>query len=312
MMRNRSAPAMIVFLLLLALVFFGWGLWGARGSPAGGEYLPGPGCSMHEEREGEPPAGRLRVHFIDVGQGDAILIQTPGQNILVDGGERGFDAVSYLQSLGVASLDLVIGTHPHADHIGGLLNVLQLIPVKEVIDPCVVHSTKTFADYLTLIDEREIKLTEGRAGMKRDLGGGTAMEIIHPLAPSSTGLNNASIVFRLSFGRISFLFTGDAEGAAEDEILERGCNPASTILKVGHHGSRVSSTRAFLEAVKPETAVIMCGSGNSYGYPHRETLGRLARAGADIYRTDKQGTIIIDTDGETYLVNKQPFGGDGS
>ena len=309
-MRIRSAPAAIIFLLLLALAIFGWGLRSCSDAETLLEPGAFPGGSTGQENESGPPPGRLAVHFIDVGQGDAIFIQTPTRNILIDGGERGPAAADYLQSLGVHGLDLVVGTHPHSDHIGGLINILQLLPVKEIVDPGVVHSTKTFEDYLILIDEKEIKYTVGRAGMIREFGDGSAMEILHPLSSSFSRLNDASIVARLTFGRISFLFVGDAEGAAEKEILGRSCTLASTILKVGHHGSRASSSLAFLEAVKPEAAVIMCGNDNSYGYPHGEVLSRLARTGADLYRTDKQGTIIVETDGETYRVNKQPFGGD--
>ena len=309
-MCNRSAPAAIVFLLLLALALFGWGLRGCIDA----EPLPVPGVfpdgSTGQENESEPTPDRLAVHFIDVGQGDAIFIQTPTRNILIDGGERDSAAANYLQSLGVRGLDLVVGTHPHSDHIGGLINVLQLLPVKEIIDPGVVHSTKTFEDYLILIGENEIKYTVGRAGMIREFGDGSAMEILHPPSSSFSKLNDASIVVRLTFGRISFLLAGDAENAAEKEILGRGCTLTSTILKVGHHGSRASSSLAFLEAVKPEVAVIMCGDENSYGYPHEEVLGRLARTGTDFYRTDRQGTIIVETDGKTYRVNKYPFGGD--
>jgi len=128
------------------------------------------------------PTGQLKAHFINVGQGDSILIQTPTQNILIDAGDRGTTVVNYLKAQGISSLDLVIGTHPHADHIGGLINVLDTIPVKEVIDPGVVHTTKTFEDYLTLIDQKDIKFTEGRAGMVRDIGGGAKMEILHPVS----------------------------------------------------------------------------------------------------------------------------------
>lgn len=261
-----------------------------------------------ETPESTIPDGQLTVvYFIDVGQGDAILIRTPTQNVLVDGGERGATVVDYLRSQGVNSLDLMIGTHPHADHIGGLINVMQAIPVKEVIDPAVIHTTKTFEDYLTIIDQKDIKFTEGRAGMARDLGGGATMQILHPSAPSGTHLNDASIVVKLTFGRVSFMLTGDAEQAGEAQILNRGYDLKSTILKAGHHGSRTSTTRAFLNAVTPEAAVIMCAANNSYGHPHEETLQKLATAGVDIYRTDIHGTIIITTDGRTYQVNKQPF-----
>ena len=151
--------------------------------------------------ERAPPRGVLEAHFIDVGQGDSILIKTADKNILIDGGDRGNTVVNYLRNQGVSSLDLVIGTHPHADHIGGLINVMEAIPVKEIIDPGVAHTTITFEDYLDIIDEKDIKFTEGRAGMTRDLGGGAELEIIHPVSPSSNHLNNASIVARVTFGK---------------------------------------------------------------------------------------------------------------
>ncbi len=254
------------------------------------------------------PGGTLKAHFIDVGQGDAILIQTPSQNILIDAGERGNTVVNYLKSQGVHSLDLVIGTHPHADHIGGLINVMEALPVKEVIDPGVAHTTKTFEDYLTLIDRKDIPFTEGRAGMSRDLGGGAKMQILHPSSPSSSHLNNASIVVRITFDQVSFMLTGDVEATAESRILGRGYTLTSTVLKVGHHGSSTSTTSSFLRAVNPGVAVIMCGSNNRYGHPHEETLANLSAAGVDIYRTDKQGTIIVTTNGQTYDINvKQPY-----
>jgi competence protein ComEC len=251
-------------------------------------------------------ASQLEVHFIDVGQGDSIYIKTPSQNILIDGGNRGNTALNYLRNQGVSSLDLMIGTHPHADHIGGLINVMQAIPVTEVIDPAVVHTTKTFEDYLDLIDQKDIKFSEGRAGMSRDLGGGTMMKILHPTAPSSSQLNDASVVVRLTFGEVSFLFTGDAEKGAEQAMLSRGVNLNSDILKVGHHGSRTSTTLPFLNAVSPSTAIIMCGKGNQYGHPHDETLSKLSGAGIDIYRTDLHGSIVITTDGIAYQIIKKP------
>jgi len=254
-----------------------------------------------------PTTGKLEVHFIDVGQGDSILIKTPSKNILIDGGDRGTTALNYIRNQGVNSLDYIISTHPHADHIGGLINVIQSIPVGEVIDPAVPHTTKTFEDYITLIDQKDIWFTEGRSGMTFDIGGGANMQILHPTAPSQSDLNNASIVIKLTFGNVSFLFAGDAEGSAESQILNRGNDLNSTILKVGHHGSKTSSTQAFLNAVKPEVAVIMCSKNNSYGHPHEETLSKLSAGNAEIYRTDLHGNIVIITDGQTYSINKEPY-----
>ena len=264
---------------------------------------PDEDVELSEERA--PPTGNLEVHFIDVGQGDSILIKAHEKTILIDGGGRGNTVVNYLRNQGVTSLDIVIGTHPHADHIGGLINVMDAIPVKEVIDPGVAHTTITFEDYLDVIDAKDIIFTEGRAGMTRDLGGGAELEIIHPVSPSSNHLNNASIVARVTFGQISFLFTGDAESEAESEMLGRDYILNSTILKVGHHGSSTSTTQAFLDAVNPEVAIIMCGRDNQYGHPHEEILSKLTSAGIDIYRTDIHGTVVITTDGVTYDVNTE-------
>ncbi len=171
-----------------------------------------------------------------------------------------------------------------------------------------VHTTKTFEDYLTIIDEKDIAFTEGRSGMVRDLGGGAKMEILHPSSPSSSHLNDASIVVKVTFGNVSFMLTGDAEQTSEGQILRGGYNLNSTILKVGHHGSKTSTTAAFLKQVDPDIAVIMVGSTNRYGHPHHETLANLSSAGIKIYRTDINGNIVITSDGQTYDINvKQPY-----
>ncbi|MGI5875458.1 MAG: ComEC/Rec2 family competence protein [Dethiobacteria bacterium] len=260
---------------------------------------------MPSETQTYPAATeQLIVHFIDVGQGDAIFIQTPEQNILIDGGEREDTVVQYLENQSVTALDLVVGTHPHSDHIGGLINVLEKYPVKEIIDPAVVHTTKTFEDYLTLIEQKGIKFTVGRSGMSRDLGGNVKMTLLHPGSPSSSDLNNASIVTKITFGQINFLLAADAEESAEQEILaQNSVSLASTILKLGHHGSITGTTPAFLTAVSPEIAVIMCGKDNKYSHPHEETLQKLTEAGVKLYRTDLHGTIVITTNGQTYAVS---------
>lgn len=299
---NNEKKKIAVF--VLAVVFILFFINGAPGQD-GSSGLENLDTGKDDKPAGPSqavPSGRLIVSFIDVGQGDAILVQTPGKNILIDGGERGNTVIDYLKKRGIGSLDLVVGTHPHADHIGGLINVMQSIPVKEVIDPGVVHTTKTFEDYLTLIDQEEIVFTEGRAGMTRDLGDGVIMKILHPSSPS-TDINESSIVVKITFGQVSFMLTGDVGQDSEMKILQRGYDLKSTILKVAHHGSIKGTSSSFLSAVRPTVAVIMCGKENPYGYPHDETLTKLAGAKVDIYRTDIQGTIVIITDGETFKIN---------
>jgi competence protein ComEC len=244
----------------------------------------------------------LTVHFIDVGQGDSILIESPSKNVLIDGGSRDSGVLGYLQENDIVHLDLVIGTHPHDDHIGGLIAVLGSIPVTEIYDPGISYTTRTFEDYMSVIDDKNIKFAAARAGMGYDLGGGAVMEIYNPVNISEISINNASIVVRITYGSVSFLLTGDAGSEAESSMIQLGYDLRSDILKTGHHGSNDSSPQYFLDAVDPGTAIISCGRDNPYGYPHDETLHRLSDSDIDIYRTDLLGTIIVETDGQTYRI----------
>ncbi len=249
---------------------------------------------------------RLEVHFIDVGQGDAVLVLTPSKTMLIDAGPRDGNAAGYLQSVGVTEIDIVIATHPHADHIGGMPDIFRSFPVREIIDPGVMHSTLTYTRYLELIDKLDIPYTEGRKGMRIDLCTDVFAEIIHPSCPDEEFLNDASIVIVLVLGNLRVLLTGDIERKSE-EILLDGNNDfvaslQSHIFKVPHHGSPTSSHVDFIEAVNPELSIIMCGLHNSYGNPHRLTLAALEAAGSDVLRTDLNGHIVIRTDGESYVV----------
>ena len=249
---------------------------------------------------------RFEVHFIDVGQGDAVLVLTPSKTMLIDAGPRDGNAAGYLQSAGVTEIDIVIATHPHADHIGGMPEIFGSFPVREIIDPGVVHSTLTYTRYLELIDELDIPYTEGRKGMRRELCTGAFAEIIHPSCPDEEFLNDASIVIVLVLGKLRLLLTGDIERKSEEMLLDGDsdfvASLQSHIFKVPHHGSFSSSHTEFIEAVSPEISIIMCGPHNSYGNPHRLTLAALEAAGSDILRTDRNGHIVIRTDGEDYVV----------
>jgi competence protein ComEC len=273
------------------------------------------GCGDRQtEMEGpqQDPASqeyRFEVHFIDVGQGDAILVLTPSKTMLIDAGPRDGNAAAYLQSVGVTEIDIVIATHPHADHIGGMPDIFSSFPVREIIDPGVAHSTLTYTRYLELIDEMDIPYTEARKGMRRELGAGAFAEIIHPSCTSEEFLNDASIVIAVVLGNVRVLLTGDIERMSEEMLLDGDsdfvASLQSQIFKVPHHGSISSSHTGFLEAVGPEVSIIMCGLHNPYGNPHRVTLAALEAAGSDILRTDRNGHIVIRTDGEDYVVDAE-------
>ncbi len=250
------------------------------------------------------------VHFIDVGQGDAIFVETPGKVMLVDGGWGDSGVVEYLLDLEVEYIDIVIGTHPHADHIGGLVDVFYEFEVGEVIDPGITHTTQTFQNYLNVIDLYDIPFTVGRKGMEWDLSERAHMKLVHPVDPAesptgnSTVLNNASIVAHLTLGEVTVLLTGDAEENAENEMLKEQELLASDILKVGHHGSNSSSKMEFLQAVDPAISVIQCGAGNPHGHPHDPVIDRLDAIGTEVYRTDLHGNIVVTiTDGVEYEIH---------
>ncbi len=256
-----------------------------------------------------PAFAELEVHFIDVGQGNAILIQTPeGQNLLIDAGDRwdwvGERIKTYLNSQGVEELS-ILGTHPHADHIGGFTTVIENFTVEAVYDSGRVHTTRTYENHLRLIQAKEISFYTPRRGEVIELGD-LELEVLHPTEEvEEYSLNNASIVLRLEYDEISFLFTGDAEKEAESEMLASDVKLDSTILKVGHHGSNTSSTTDFLAAVDPEVAVIQLGADNDYGFPHRDVITRLKEVEADIYRNDLDANVVIITDGQDYQVKTE-------
>lgn len=253
-------------------------------------------------------SGNLKVHFIDVGQADSILIQLPSsQNILIDGGNNddGTLIVNYLKQQGVKRLDYVIGTHPHEDHIGSLDFAIRSFKVGKVYLPKVVHTSKTYEDLLLAIKDKGLTVTQAKAGVKLDVGPGIEAVMLSPNSSIYDDLNNYSAVLKLTYGDTSFLFTGDAEAESENEMLAAGYNLRADVLKVGHHGSNSSTTPTFLKAVSPKYAVISVGKDNKYGHPHPETLAKLSEAGVQIFRTDLQGTIVAVSDGKTITFNKK-------
>lgn len=240
--------------------------------------------------------GALKVHFLDVGQGDSIFIELPnGECMLVDASEREFAnrIISFIDCLGYTKIDHLIATHPHADHIGGMQTVISHFEVGEVYMPEAVTDTKTFINLLESFDEKGLSITVAKAGLEVDFGGAKGKFVAPKFIVDD--MNNCSAVLHLSFGNRAFLLTGDAEideeGTIESDIK---CD----VLKAGHHGSSTSSGEYLLGKAKPEIVVISCGEGNSYGHPHKEALDRFGNAGIkSIYRTDISGNISITTNG---------------
>ena len=237
----------------------------------------------------------LRVSFIDVGQGDSEFIELPnGETLLIDAGtnETGADVVSYISSLGYTSIDYVVGTHPHEDHIGGLDDVIRTFDIGSVYMPKVTADTKTFEDVLDAVDEKGLTINTAKAGVTLVDGDGLSVKMLAPVLDEYDNTNDYSAVIRIVYDDTSFIFMGDAEQYAEDLITG---DVDSDVLKVGHHGSSTSTGEAFLQRVSPSYAVISCGLGNSYGHPHTETIEKLG--GIPVFRTDEMGTIVATSDG---------------
>ncbi len=247
--------------------------------------------------------GNLTVHFIDVGQGDSIFIEYAGKNMLIDAGENnmGSTVSALLNEQGASSLDYVVATHPHADHIGGLLTILNEYPVGQFIDSGYPHTSQTYEDVLTTIDTKNIPFHIAERGENIDLDPGIEIQVLNPGKKQSEDLNENSVVLKIIDKDVSFLFMGDAGLEAEASIMAAGYEVDADILKVGHHASTSGSGQSFISAVSPEISIIEVGADNDYGHPHAETLQRLLSI-STVYRTDDHGTITITTDGSTYTV----------
>lgn len=251
--------------------------------------------------------GILKVHFIDVGQADSILVQHGSQNMLIDAGNNA-DAdtvVNYIKKQGVTKLDYFIMTHPHEDHIGGADAVIKGFNIGTVYMPKVTSTTQTFKDVVTAMSAKGLKATIPVPGNTFKLGD-TLCTILAPNGSSYEDLNNYSVVVKLTYGQNNFIFQGDAEDISENEILSKGYDISADVIKIGHHGSNSSSTQAYIKKVNPKYAVISVGKGNDYGHPHQETMAILKSIGIPVYRTDEAGTIICTSDGKNISFNCSP------
>lgn len=251
--------------------------------------------------------GQLKVHFIDVGQADCILLQQGNENMLIDAGNNDDEQTikNYLQSVGVNEFKYVLGTHPHEDHIGSMDYVMNSFKVGKIYFPKATATTKTFENLVNAVKSKGMQFTIPTSGETFNLGQAKCT-ILAPNGQSYEDLNNYSIVIKVEFGNNSFLFTGDAEDISEKEMMDKGFNLKADVLKVGHHGSDSSTTREFLNAVNPKYAVISVGKGNDYGHPATDTIQKLHAKGINIYRTDESGTVVATSDGTNITFNTNP------
>lgn len=256
--------------------------------------------------------GDLLVHFIDVGQGDCELIQTPDSTVLIDAGDIGLGdlVVDYVKAQGVTKIDYLIATHPHADHIGGMPEVVDSFEIGKVLfsdlPSSMVPTTKIYERLLDSIAKKGIQITKARPSVVYDLGSGAELKLFGPINQDKDDMNENSIVCRLAFGDVSFLFTGDAGIISENDMVERyGGLLSSTVLKLGHHGSNTATQDKWLKKVAPEIVVAEVGTDNKYGHPHQEILDRIKKYGLTFYRTDEDGNIVMASDGETITVTTE-------
>lgn len=256
-------------------------------------------CSINtKENNIQINKNTLQVHFINVGQGDSILIQVNNKNLLIDSGpNKSEDKLKkYLKKLNISKFDYIIATHPHEDHIGNMSYIINNFDVLNFYAPKVENSTKAFETMVESLIRKDLKIKVLKANIKSiDLGKNIVVDVFSPLSNSYEDLNNYSPIVKISYGNTSFLFTGDAEELSENEVLNAGFDLKCDVLKIGHHGSSSSTSEKFLKASNPSIAVISVGEDNTYGHPTDTVLSRLKET--KIYRTDINGNIVITSDG---------------
>ena len=287
---NKQIVTIISFLIVLATAILGGEL-----------FLKTDKNSQAVQTSNTVLSDKLEVYFIDVGQADSILVSNKNETMLIDAGnnENGNDVVKFIKEKGITKINYLVGTHPHADHIGGLDDVINSdLEIENVYMPKIQTNTKTFEDVLDALKNKNLKVTAPKKGDSFKIGDANC-EIMTDSILDNDNLNLSSIVIKLNYGEKTFLFMGDAESENEKTITW----PKVNVLKVGHHGSNTGSSQNFINQIKPEYAIIMAGKDNSYGLPKQKILDRLTKIGAKIFRTDELGTITVVTDGKTIEVH---------
>lgn len=285
-MKNRKRITSVISLLIVAVLAV-FGYFGSKESK---------NKTLHLQTE-----GTVVVHFLDVGQGDSEFIQLPGGKcMLIDAGTAEYGAViaDRISEMGYTKIDYLIATHPHADHIGGMKEIVECFDIGEIYMPRAETNTKTYENLLLAVSDKGYSINTAKAGKVMFSENDVTAEFLAPGSAAYEDLNNYSAVVKMQYGSNSFLFMGDAEELSEQEILNKYSNEElkADVLKVGHHGSDTSSSTAFINAVSPEYAVIEVGKGNKYNHPHYETMNKLSESGAEILRTDSQGNIYVISD----------------
>ncbi len=280
--KSKKTPFSLLGIIVVALVLFYNSDW----------KLP-PKSNV----ENLPESCEVIAHYIDVGQGDSAFIELPnGKCMLIDAGENeyGVTVCNYIRKMGKSYIDYVVATHPHSDHVGGMDDVIKEFEIGEFYMPDCTNNTKTFESMVDCLLQKDITAHIAQQGVVIADEGDLKIEIVSPNGDYDD-LNNYSAVVKLTYGRVSYLFTGDAETYAENRI---SADVSAQVLKVGHHGSETSTGARFLKRVNPQVAVISVGKQNEYGHPHSQVVQRLMDHGAQILRTDRDGTVVVATDGK--------------
>lgn len=261
--------------------------------------LAGKEKTKYDRRE-TTEKGMLEVHFMDVGQGDSILVRSEEENMLIDAGTNEDEeiVVSYLKKLGIEHLDYVIATHPHIDHIGGMDAVMENFSVGICFMPQETYSSDSYNDVMEIVQEQEILISHPDSQERYEIGSGQFVFITPDSNNQYEDVNDSSLGIRLTNGKHSFLLCGDISTSIENQILDSGILIRSDVMKLNHHGSSDANSWDFIKEVSPSYVVVTCGRRNEFGHPHEKVMKRIKKSGAGIFRTDRQGTVVFFSDGK--------------